>query len=176
MSKWKWHFILVCIFVVVLNEKLFGILQYHCRWPDWPQYMDLWVIEKKSLLPFKICIWVPRCRQNICCCALKLVYWYILTHTHPWSHSCCSITWISKSTDKLNAFFFSHKDLSQHQTLHSQKKITSELHQTDHLRTKVYPILCWFYYFNKVLYGGQEQGCKALNVCEENHPETWVQF
>ena len=44
MSKWKWHFILVCIFVV-LNEKdiLFWMLQYYCMWPDRPQHMDLFV-------------------------------------------------------------------------------------------------------------------------------------
>ena len=55
MSKWKWHFILVCIFVV-LNEKdiLFWILQYYCMWPDWPQYMDLWVIEKNLCGPLRL--------------------------------------------------------------------------------------------------------------------------
>ena len=36
-------------YFVVLNEKdiLFQILQYYCVWSDQPQYMDLWVIEKK---------------------------------------------------------------------------------------------------------------------------------
>ena len=36
-------------YFVVLNEKdiLFQILQYYCMWPDWPQYMDVWVIDKK---------------------------------------------------------------------------------------------------------------------------------
>lgn len=56
--------------------------------------------------------------------------------------SCCSISWISKSTDQLNLFF--HKDPGQHQTLHSattqSKKITSELHQNDHCRATVYQI------------------------------------
>ena len=54
MSKWKWHFIWVRIFVVVLNEKdiLFWILQYYCMWPDLPQYMDCWVNDLCGPLRF----------------------------------------------------------------------------------------------------------------------------
>ena len=41
-------------------------------WPDWPQYMDLWVIEKNSLWPFKICIWLPLVYIYDCIHLIKL--------------------------------------------------------------------------------------------------------
>ena len=43
------------LYFVVFNEKdiLFWILQYYCMWPDQPQNMDLWVIEKNLCGPLR---------------------------------------------------------------------------------------------------------------------------
>ena len=48
-------------YFVVLNEKdiLFWILQYYCMWPDRPQYMDLWVIEKNLCGPLRLIFEYP---------------------------------------------------------------------------------------------------------------------
>ena len=61
MSKWKWNFVLVRIFVVVFNEKdiLFWILEYYCMWPDRPQHMVLWVIEKTLCGPLRFVFEYP---------------------------------------------------------------------------------------------------------------------
>ena len=54
---------------IVLNEKdiFFWILQYHCMWPDWPQYMDLWVIDKNLCGPLRFIFEYP--------CYNWITYW-----------------------------------------------------------------------------------------------------
>ena len=66
MLKWKLHFILVCIFFVVLNENdiLFWIFQYYCMWPDRPQYMDLWVTQKNLCGPWRFVFEYPWFRTS----------------------------------------------------------------------------------------------------------------
>ena len=66
MLKWKLHFILVRIFLVVLNENdiLFWIFQYYCMWPDRPQYMDLWVTEKNLCGPWRLVFEYPWFRTS----------------------------------------------------------------------------------------------------------------
>ena len=64
MSKWKWHFILGRIFVVFVERKghfvlNIYIIQYYCMWPDWPQYMNLWVIEKNLCGPLRFVFEYP---------------------------------------------------------------------------------------------------------------------
>ena len=55
------HFILVSIFVVVLNEKeiLFRRLQYCCMWCDRREHMDIWVIEKNLCDPLRFLFEYP---------------------------------------------------------------------------------------------------------------------
>ena len=46
MLKWKLHFILDRILLFRMKRTFCFEYYSSCMWPDRPQYMDLWVIEK----------------------------------------------------------------------------------------------------------------------------------
>ena len=75
-------------YFVVLNEKdiLFWILQYYCMWPDRPQYMDLWVIEKNLCGPLRFVFEYPCSRLSS---ARDLKYCLSLVSKHTIKPSSC---------------------------------------------------------------------------------------
>ena len=64
MLKWKLHFVLFCILLLGLKKGHFvWILQYYCMWPNRPQYMDLWVIEKYLCGPLRFDMSTPALKR-----------------------------------------------------------------------------------------------------------------
>lgn len=115
-------------------------------------------------------------RQKIFCSTLELcvLYWYMHTHGHT---AAVALPESVKAQTSWTLFVFFPTNTSvstKHFTV--KKKSHQSCIKPITSGPKCTKSFCWFYYFNKVLYGGQEQGCETLNVCKENHPETRVQF